>query len=182
MELKTERLTLRDLLPTDLDNIHLLLSFPETARYNTTGIPETIEDTKKIFSGWINAQAEIPEKRHTFLIESNSGDFVGLIGLIMGKPGYSSAEMWYKLHPEHWNKGLATEAVKRLLHYCLTDMGLHRVEAGCAVLNIASSHVLQKAGMLLEGKTRKKLPIGGEWLDGYNYAILDEEYHHSFTG
>jgi len=48
--------------------------------------------------------------------------------------------------------------------------------AGCATENTASSKVLEKAGFLREALCRKKLPIRGEWVDNYEYAILEEDY------
>lgn len=53
MKIQTIRLTLRDLLHKDLDNIHELLSSPETDQYNTLGIPENVETTKNILTEWV---------------------------------------------------------------------------------------------------------------------------------
>lgn len=176
MKLNTERLTLRELLPGDLNSIHDLHSLPETDRYNTMGIPKSIEQTQQVISGWVTTQNEIPRKRFTFVIEDKQHNFVGLLGMIMGKPGYNSAEIWYKLHLAYWGQGYAAEAVKQILYFGFTELKLHRIEAGCAADNIASARVLLKAGMRLEGLTRKKLPIRGEWHDGHDYAILEEDY------
>ena len=46
MKLQTQRLSLRELSYTDLDNIHALLSLPETDAYNTSGIPGTKKKRK----------------------------------------------------------------------------------------------------------------------------------------
>ena len=71
---------------------------------------------------------------------------------------------------------MAYEALNKLLDFGFNDMRLHRIEAGCAVENIASSKVLEKVGMTKEGMKRKKLPIRGEWKDNYFYAILEEDF------
>lgn len=62
------------------------------------------------------------------------------------------------------------------MDFGFNDLKLHRIEAGCAVENIASSKVLEKVGMTKEGMKRKKLPIRGEWKDNYLYAILEEDF------
>lgn len=36
--------------------------------------------------------------------------------------------------------------------------------------------ILEKVGMIREGRKRKKLPIRGEWVDNYFYAILEEDF------
>ena len=163
-------------MPEDLDNIHTLHLMPEIDRYNTQGIPQSIEETEQIVAVWLEGESTTPPQRYTFVIEHKGGDFIGLIGVMIGKPKYRTAEIWYKLRLDKWNKGYATEAVRGILGFCFGDLSLHRVEAGCAAANTASAKVLEKAGMLREGVKRKALPIRGEWLDGYTYAILDEDW------
>ena len=65
----------------------------------------------------------------------------------------------------------------RLLDFGFNDLKLHRIEAGCAVENIASIKTLEKAGFTKEGMKRKKLPIRGEWKDNFFYGILEEDYN-----
>jgi ribosomal-protein-alanine N-acetyltransferase len=62
------------------------------------------------------------------------------------------------------------------LEFGFIDLKLHRIEAGCAVENIASTKTLEKVGFVREGMKRKKLPIRGEWKDNYVYGILEEEF------
>ena len=101
---------------------------------------------------------------------------MGLIALNIGKANYKTAEVWYKIHVDHWKKGYTTEALTKLLGFGFKDLKLHRIEAGCAVENISSIRVLEKVGMTKEGMKRKKLPIRGEWKDNYFYAILEEDF------
>jgi RimJ/RimL family protein N-acetyltransferase len=99
-----------------------------------------------------------------------------LIALNLGKPNFRIAEVWYKLHPAYWRQGFAKEALTTLLQFAFVDLRLHRIEAGCAVENIASISVLEKVGMTREGSKRKVLPIRGSWIDNYTYAILESDF------
>ncbi len=176
LKLNANRLTLKELNLGDLDNIHLLLSLPETDEFNTMGIPENIEFTERLLADWLGIRELVPRTKYVFKIEDTESNFIGLIGLNMGKPNYLTGEVWYKLHKDFWNRGYGTEALKRLLEFCFSDLKLHRIEAGCAVENYGSIRVLEKAGMIREGRKRKKLPIRGEWVDNYFYAILEEDF------
>lgn len=160
----------------DLLLIHALHSLPETARYNTLGIPQNVDETQQLLEVWIKSQTEDPRKKYVLAIRNETNEFIGLIGINIGKPDYRNAEIWYKIHPTHWNKGHATTAVKSILEFCFINLKLHRVEAGCATANIASIKVLEKAGMIREGSARKLLPIEGNWADNYAYAILEEDF------
>ena len=176
MKLETERLILHEIELTDLEKVHELHSLPETDRYNTLGIPETIDLTKELLLGWLDNQREIPRKKYVFSVNKQENEFIGLVGINIGKPKHKNAEIWFKLHLNYWNMGFATEMTNAILRFCFHDLELHRIEAGCAVENIASKNVLEKIGMTNEGLSRKILPIRGQWFDGYKYAILDTDY------
>jgi len=176
MTLHTTRLTLYPVTPDNLEEIHALHLLPESDRYNTMGIPENIQQTENILNQWLHLARQTPPEKYVFVIRDSSNDFIGVTGINPGREKYRKAEIWYKLHPAHWNKGYATETVRALLDFCFGELNLHRVEAGCAVENSASSKVLEKTGFRLEGRCRKNLPIRGEWVDNFEYAILEEDY------
>jgi [ribosomal protein S5]-alanine N-acetyltransferase len=173
--LKSERLNLRPINLSDLNNIHQLHSLPETDEFNTLGIPENIEETKVILDQWISENQKEKNQIYTFVIEFQQ-QFVGLITLNLGKEKYKNAEFWYKLHVNFWNKGFATEALKTLINFAFNDLNLHRITAGCAVENIGSIRVLEKVGMTLEGRKRQILPLKTGWSDNFEYAILETEF------
>ncbi len=173
----TDRLRLRDLSVADLEAVHQLNSLPETDRYNTLGIPANREVTRAVLDGWLQAKEQQPRASYILAIESlQDATFIGVAAMIAGKPKRLSAELWYNLRVEHWNKGYATEVVKALLQLGFVTLKLHRIEAGCAVANIGSARVMEKVGMTREGYRRKSLPLKDGWSDAYTYAILDDDY------
>lgn len=177
MNLITKRLTLRPVLVSDLNSIHELHSLPETDQYNTSGIPENISVTENLLNTWLADEQVLPRPSYVFCMEiTETRQFIGLIGLKIGKAHYRNAEVWYKTHKNFWGNNYTTEAVKSVLTFAFTTLQLHRIEAGCAVENQASMRVLEKAGMTCEGRKRKILPIRGEWVDNYFFAILEEDF------
>lgn len=175
--LSTERLVLRPVTAQDLDQVHHLHSLPETDRYNTMGIPTDLSATETVMQGWFDEMSQ--GKKYVFVLEGADNSFIGLAGMNIDRPRYARAEIWYKLFPQYWGKGLATEAVQGLLRFGFAQLLLHRIEAGCAAENMASARVLQKAGFVQEGISRKVLPIRGEWKDGYNFGLLQEDWLHN---
>ncbi len=161
---------------SDVEKVHELHSLPETDRYNTLGIPETIEVTKAIVTEWLASCAETPTKKYVFCVDILENNFIGLIGINIGKLKHKNAEIWFKIHSKFWNMGFATEMATAILKFCFHELNLHRIEAGCALENIASKNVLEKIGMIEEGISRKILPIRGAWVDGYRFAILETEF------
>lgn len=176
--LVTPRLIIRKLSPEDIPEIHQLHLLKETDQYNTLGIPEDLSVTTGLVENWLAEQDQEPRKLYVLnIFLKEPSQFIGLIALSLGKINFRNAEIWYKIHVDYWNKGYTTEAMDGLLKFGFEHLKLHRIEAGCAVENIASIRVLEKAGMKREGVKRQNLPIRGEWKDSYFYAIKEDEYY-----
>lgn len=174
---RTDRLQLRLVQLADWPLVHALNSLPETNVFNPSGIPESTAQTQQLVAQWVAAHQQPIPSGYTFLIEKlATADFVGLIALNRGKPRYNSAEVWYKIHRNYWKNGFATEALNRLLHFGFTDLHLHRIEAGCAVGNTGSIRVLEKVGMLKEGRRRQLLPLATGWSDNFEFAALAADF------
>jgi [ribosomal protein S5]-alanine N-acetyltransferase len=173
---KTERLILSEITIEDLVNIHQLLSIPEVDEFNTLGIPETIKDTEKIMIPLIEAKQKLPRNSYTWkIILKQTDTFIGLAGFSLSNDKFKLGEIYYKLKPDYWGNGYATELSKQLVIFGFNDLHLHKVEAGVAIGNIKSIRVLEKIGMTREGLRRKILPVRGKWIDNYHYAIVEDD-------
>ena len=173
---ETERLFLKEIKYNDLEDIHRLHSIPAVDEFNTLGIPETLEDTERLMNPLIEARFKSPRKSFTWKIElKSSGDFIGLAGMTLSNDKFRLGEIFYKLHPDFWGNGYATEIARRLIKLGFEELTLHKVEAGVATGNVKSIRVLEKTGMTREGLRRQILPIRGEWTDNYHYAIVETD-------
>jgi ribosomal-protein-alanine N-acetyltransferase len=62
-----------------------------------------------------------------------------------------------------------------MINFGFETLQLHRIGAGCAVKNSGSIRVLEKAGMIREGRCRKVVPLKTGWSDNFEYAILEND-------
>lgn len=176
MDLISERLKLQEITWDDLDKIHELNSCPEVDEYNTLGIPKSIDETKKLIEPIIEPNPN--EKKHMYVWSirlKNTNEFIGKAGLVLSLDRFKLGEIYYKFFPDFWRQGFATEVCKLLIKTGFENFNLHKVEAGVATGNIASVKVLEKSGMIREGLRRKILPIRGQWVDNYHYAIVEDD-------
>jgi ribosomal-protein-alanine N-acetyltransferase len=174
LEITTKRTSLKLIELSDLNFIHNLHSIAEIDEFNTLGIPKNSEETESVITTWIAENKKRPIINYTFLISDDDNN-IGLFGLKIGSPKYKRAEVWFKLHPIYWNKGYATEVLNAVLDFGFKDLNLHRIHAGCAVENFGSIKVLEKAGMILEGRGRQVLPLRSGWSDNFEYSILESD-------
>lgn len=177
MDLTSDRLLLKEVEWSDVENIHTLHSDPEVDRFNTLGIPSSIEDTRSVIRPAIEERSKPVRTKFLWVIMIEHGNiFLGEIGLKLAEKRFRMGEIFYNLVPDRWGRGFATEAARRVLEFGFTDLELHRIEAGVATGNHASIRVLEKLGMKREGMRRQILPIRGEWKDNFHYAILESEF------
>lgn len=171
----TARLTLRRARVDDAEDVLSYRSLPPATEWSGTP-PEDF-----------HARFAAPERLDLLLVVQRSGAIIGDLmvkisdawapaGLLSHAEGVQ-AELGWSLRPEETGRGYATEAVEALLRICFDDLGLRRVTASCFVANTASSSLMERVGMRREAHTVKgALHSSGEWMDGYSYALLAQEW------
>jgi len=131
--------------------------------------PYTLKNAEEFIR---SCQAENPCS--TFAIEFNS-ELAGCIGLVKQTDIYiRSAELGYWIGEPYWGKGIATRAVKQIVDYGFTQLGLTRIYAGVFEYNHASRRVLEKSGFILEGVLKKAVYKNDTFCDEYRYAKIIE--------
>lgn len=80
-------------------------------------------------------------------------------------------EIGVTLAQAHQGRGLATEAVTRLLEFLFDEVGAHRVVACCDSRNEAVAALLQRVGMRQESRQLEADMFKGEWTNLDRYAI-----------
>ena len=82
------------------------------------------------------------------VLEKEKEKFVGSASL---KPiPENQISLGYRLFPEYWNKGFATEIAKSLIDYGFNQLQLRKIVATARQENTSSIRVLEKAGMKFE--------------------------------
>ena len=87
-------------------------------------------------------------------IFTHRGEFLGGSGFHSPDWKTPKAEIGYFLLPPARGQGIATEAVRLLVHYAFDHMGVNRLCATCDAGNAGSANVLRSAGVPEEGRMR----------------------------
>jgi ribosomal-protein-alanine N-acetyltransferase len=82
---------------------------------------------------------------------------------------FRSANLGFWVAQRLNGKGLATRAVGEAVEIAFGELGLHRLEAGTLVNNVASQRVLEKNRFERIGLAPRYLQIAGEWRDHLLY-------------
>ena len=146
----TERLALRCFTPDDLDMLDRMNSDVEVMRY-VGGVKDRAK-TKEMLQVRILAYYE----QHPGLgvwatLERASGACVGM-HLLNHIQGESFIQVGYVLYRDYWGRGYATEMSSALLRYGFEDLMLQQIVGITDPPNLASQHVLLKAGLHRNGE------------------------------
>ncbi|NUO58166.1 MAG: GNAT family N-acetyltransferase [Hamadaea sp.] len=130
---------LREPTPADAEQFHAFAAHPLVLPTVDAAQVPSVEDVRT-FLTQLAAQPNSPRKERAIVV---GGVVVGSIGLtIEGSEG----ELGYVVHPDHWGRGVATQAAMLMVHHGFAELGLTRIYAKFSRENPASVRVIQKAG------------------------------------
>ncbi|MGV6397045.1 GNAT family N-acetyltransferase [Pseudomonas caspiana] len=141
----THHLTLREFSLTDGPALSAILADPEVMRYSVRGVmsPHATDE----FIQWCVESYANSGFGPWAVVDNASGALAGFCGLNPERvDGADEIELGYRLAPQFWGRGLATEAVRATLEYGFTVLELASIIAIVQPENIASVRVIQKAG------------------------------------
>ncbi len=175
MELNTQRILLRQLRQDDFAALKEYEGNSQTYRFE-----KNVLDDAAIQAHIDRALAwslEHPRINYYFAITLRPEDIVrGQVSLCLNFSDIREWEIGWRLHYQYWGKGYATEAAGRVLAFAFEELGAHRVVAFCNVQNLASVRVMEKLGMLRDGRLRETRWWNGSWQDEFVYAILERDW------
>jgi len=179
IHLTTERLIIRDPLPTDIDGWHRLLSDAETMYYLQDILTKTLEESKhNLDIAVAESQSASREKYFLAIEDKESGAFVGTVGytVIQITPVGKVVGAGYFMLPEYHGRGYMTEALSEVIRFAFEDNNVYRVNTGCLADNHASEKVMQKCGMVKEAEYKAYTWHDGRMRDRVEYRLLRDEY------
>jgi len=164
--LQTERLILRQLLPSDIPALKEWM--PDKAMYTYWGKPagKTDKNPELLFEKgkkntksfhWgiaLNENNKVIGEAWIYLIEKNR-----------------MAKIALRIASAYQGGGFGTEAAKAIIDFCFTHTELQRIWTDVDIRNIASWKVLEKCGFTREGMIRQGKMVN-TWCDYYIYGLL----------
>ena len=170
--LETERLILRQFELTDAPAVQRLAGDREVA-LNTLSIPHPYPDGAA--EEWIRTHVADAGLVNFAIVRRSDSALIGSIGLIL-KREHDKAEIGYWIGKPYWNHGYASEAADRVIEYGFAELGLEKIYAAHFSRNDASGRVMQKNGMVHEGRLRRDMKKWDEYVDVEMYSILRDEW------
>ncbi len=171
----TDRLVLRKMLPTDAEDMFEYAQNPAVTRF-LLWEPHVSRKFTLSYLKFIQSQYSSGNFFDWAVTLADSGKMIGTCGFTTFDEENNTAEIGYVLNPDYWRQGIATEVLRRVMHFGFDVLGLHRIYVRIMDGNDASVAVARKCGMRHEATLWRSLLVKGEYRTIKIYAILKEEF------
>lgn len=174
-ELTTPRLTLRRMMVLDTDDMYQYAGRPDVTKY-LTWLPHPDREYTREYLQYLGNRYAAGMFYDWAVVYEPDCKMVGTCGFTSFNCSSDSAEVGYVLNPDYWGRGIATEALSRVLEFGFEELGLHRIEAKFIEGNERSRRVMEKVGMTFEGVMREGMLIKGVYRNIGICSILVSEW------
>jgi len=159
--IRTQRLWLRRAEPGDLMALHAIFTDPRAMRYWARPAHDNLDQSRAYLDRMMNPQ---PGTADDYVIE--------LKGKVIGKAGaWRLPEVGFILHPDHWGKGYAHEALWAVIQHLFATHPIDPIVAEADPRNAASLGLLSRLGFIETHRAEKTLLWGDEWCDSVYLAL-----------
>lgn len=173
--IETDRLYLRAIKRSDLEDVYEYSSNPMTSQY-LLWEPHLSLDYTREFIEIVISKYKSGEYNDWAIIYKQNNKMIGTCGFTNIDQDNDVVEIGYVLNPKYWGHGIATEAVETILEFAFEELQANRVEAKFMFGNEASLAVMKKVGMKFEGYQRDALYVKGKYRTIGVSSILKREY------
>ncbi|TGD59648.1 GNAT family N-acetyltransferase [Flavobacterium humi] len=173
LKLETDRLFLREILPSDAEAMFLLDSNPNVHLYLGNNPVTSIDQCSGYIENIRNQYQQNGIGRFAVVLKETN-ETIGWAGLKFITEHENNHvdyyDIGYRLQENHWGKGYGFEAAKKWLEYAFEEMKVPAVYASAHIDNIGSNTILQKIGLQQNGQyLHHDIPC-------YWYELTLEEY------
>lgn len=173
--LRTERLSLRAMHPIDAEDMYDYARRADVTEYLTWSPHASIGYTKD-YLRYIQNRYPLGDFYDWAVIHKESRRMIGTCGFTAIDIANNSAEIGYVINPDFHGRGLATEAVERVMEFGFNELGLNRIQARFMKGNEKSQRLMERVGMTFEGYSRQAVFIKGEYRTVGICSILRSEW------
>ncbi len=162
-ELLTTRLVLGRPRPEDADGVLAVLSDPRTVEHNPSDRVDSLELAGALVARW-NQHWEDHGFGYWCVFEPGSSELAGICGIKrMTVHGQPVLNLLYRLRPELWGRGYATEAARAVLAWACEQQPGQTILARVRPKNVASQRVVTKLGLHRDAELDDMGDDGMDW-------------------
>ena len=169
--LTTERLVLRQMTAADANEVFFFRSDDVVMKYIGRAKAQTLEEAVN-WLAMVNDRLVKNEGICWAITLKGDPKMIGNISFWRMEKEHYRAEVGYVMHPDHYGKGIMSEALQTILDYGFNTIKLHSVEANIDPENTRSKNLLERNGFIREAYFKENFFFDGVFYDSAIYSLL----------
>ncbi len=176
MNINSERLLIRNLRSSDLEDFIFYRSNPEVTKYQSFE-PMTINSANNFIQSQQNKSFGKPGEWVQYAIENKeTKKLIGDCAIKLEETDIRIAEVGITISHTEQKKGYAKETLKSILTFLFSIDDFHRVVEIVDTENEASIKLLESIGFRKEGHFIENIFFKGKWGSEFLYAMLKKDW------
>lgn len=175
---RLDLLGVRPLRAADAPELHALVEANRDylARWLPWAADQDLAATEEYLAG---AEAQLARNDGFQAAIAPEGSIIGVAGFHSIDWTNRNTSIGYWLAEDAQGRGRMTTTVRALVDHAFGEWHLHRVEIHCAPANHRSRAIPERLGFREEATLRETERVGGRYLDGVVYGLLEGELSES---
>jgi [ribosomal protein S5]-alanine N-acetyltransferase len=173
--IETARLSLRQIVAADAEDIYRIFSDREAMRYWSCRPYQCVEQAHKLIESMTQAM-HCGIGLHWGITIRGENRVIGKCGYNELRKAHRRGDISYIIAREYWGKGVVSEALGAVLRYGFSQINLHSIEAGVTPGNDSSTRLLERLGFRLEGHLRESFWAEDRFVDSLIFSLLRRDY------
>lgn len=174
-ELKTPRLTLRDIRQDDAEQIFAMRANGRVNQFIARPAMQQQDDAAKLVERTVNAYKQKMAIGWAGILRDNK-EIIGTCGFNSIDIPNLHAEIGGELDVNYWGKNIALEAVTAIIQFGLNQMNLHTIEAKVSPLNRGAISLMEHLGFTKEAHYKERIYFQGNFLDMAVYTLHNPKH------
>ncbi len=176
LQITTDRLIIRNLIPEDISAFHAYRSDPSITLYQGFDVMDKkaceafiVDQKGKLFGKpgeWVQYAVAL----------KSENELIGDCAIKLQQPDSRIVEIGMTISTEHQKKGFAKEAMSGIIKWLFSEKEIQRIQETTDAENIASIQMLKSLGFRQEGHFIENIWFNGKWGSEYQYALLKREW------
>ena len=175
--IETERLLIRDLRLSDLDDFHFYRSNEDIAKYQGFYVMD-LKKAKEFIIEQKDRSFGEPGQWVQYGIENRSTQkLIGDCAIRLDENNIQVAEIGITISHLHQRNGFAKEAMRGIFSFLFNTQNVQRIVETVDVENLASIKLMESLGLQKEEHSLEKIFFKGKWSHEIQYSIVKSEWN-----
>lgn len=176
LQIETERLIIRNLQTSDVEDFYFYRSNPDITKYQSFDVM-TLNNAEKFIESQKDKSFGKPGEWVQYAIENKmTKKMIGDCAIKLDADDIRIAEIGITLSHTEQKKGFAKESMTAILKFLFNLEDFHRVVEIVDAENENSIRLLESCGFKREGHFIENIFFKGKWGSEYQYAMLRKDW------